>query len=212
MTGVRHIPQAGPRLPRRPAGLVPRAGQAEEAHRARCQTARRPEDHGGSAANRRRVRSQLQARHLRAPRARKGGHPGYLGEDRIRGAIGSWPRRTEGQRRRLRRCHAGRVGPHGGDRSPGPSPGQSRLCGCRRPLGGQPHTRYERSPPSARHDGDRPAVETSLYEVAASMGVILAERYLATGRSVKTATQWSVRVSPFLRAQAICPAGESSDG
>ena len=44
------------------------------------------------------------------------------------------------------------------------------------------------------------------------MGVILAERYLATGRSVKTATQWSVRVSPFLKAQAICPAGESIDG
>ena len=28
------------------------------------------------------------------------------------------------------------------------------------------------------------------------MGVILAERYLATGRSVKTATRWSVRVLP----------------
>ena len=44
------------------------------------------------------------------------------------------------------------------------------------------------------------------------MGVILAERYLATGRSVKTATRWSVRVAPFLRAQTMRPAGESSDG
>ena len=44
------------------------------------------------------------------------------------------------------------------------------------------------------------------------MGVILAERYLATGRSVKMATRWSVRVSPFLKEQAMRPAGESSDG